>query len=106
VVSNPPYVDPAELPALPPEVRDHEPRGALLAADPPYGIYRRLASQAVPLLRPDGHIAVEVGRGMATEVSAAFAGAGFEPPEIRRDLQAIERVVIARTPSSRVRAER
>jgi release factor glutamine methyltransferase len=98
VVSNPPYVDPAELPALPPEVRDHEPRGALLAADPPYGIYRRLASEAARLLRQGGHVAVEVGRGMAPDVSAVFAAAGFEPPEIRRDLQGIERVVIARTP--------
>jgi release factor glutamine methyltransferase len=101
VVSNPPYVDPAELPALEPEVRDHEPRGALLATDPPpLGIYRRLAAEAAPLLRQDGHVAVEVGRGMAAEVSAAFAAAGFEPREIRRDLQGIQRVVIARTPYS------
>jgi len=98
VVSNPPYVDPAEIESLPPEVRDHEPRRALLAPDAPYGIYRRLAADAARLLRQGGHVAVEVGKGMAAEVAAAFGAAGFEATEIRRDLQGIERVVIARTP--------
>jgi release factor glutamine methyltransferase len=101
VVSNPPYVDPAELPALEPEVRDHEPRAALLAADPPYGVYRRLAAQAAGLLSEGGYLAVEVGRGMASEVSAALAAAGVEPLQVQRDLQGIDRVVIARIPLSR-----
>ena len=101
VVSNPPYVDPADLPSLEPEVRDHEPRQALLAPDPPYGIYRRLAGQARVALRNGSWLAVEVGRGMASEVAATFVAAGFEPPETLRDLQGIDRVVIGRTPSSR-----
>jgi release factor glutamine methyltransferase len=101
VVSNPPYVDPAELPSLQPEVRDHEPRQALLAPDAPYGIYRRLAADAAPLLRPGACLAVEVGRGMAAEVAGIFAANGYETLEIRRDLQGIERVVIAHTPSAR-----
>ena len=43
VVSNPPYVTEAEMAALPPEVRNHEPHGALcggpdgLAVDPAAG---------------------------------------------------------------------
>ncbi|HVR69680.1 MAG TPA: peptide chain release factor N(5)-glutamine methyltransferase [Vicinamibacteria bacterium] len=97
VVSNPPYVHPAEVASLAPEVRDHEPRTALFAPDAPYGIYRRLVAQAPRVLRQGGHVAVEVGRGMAAAVSAAFRSAGFESPEIRRDLADIERVVIART---------
>jgi release factor glutamine methyltransferase len=97
VVSNPPYVDPTQIDSLPPEVRDHEPRSALLAPDGPYGIYRRLGAGAAALLRQGGHIAVEVGRGMAAEVSAALAAGGLEVVDVRRDLQGIERVVIART---------
>ncbi len=99
VVSNPPYVDPGEIETLAPEVRDHEPRSALLAPDAPYGIYRRLAGEAARLLRQGGHVAVEVGRGMAAEVAAGFEAAGFEAAEIRRDLQGIDRLVIARTPA-------
>jgi release factor glutamine methyltransferase len=100
VVSNPPYVHPADLASLEPEVRDHEPRVALLAADAPYGIYRRLAAQARPRLRDGGRLAVEVGRGMAVEVATVLAAAGFEPAALLRDLQGIDRVVIARTPIS------
>jgi release factor glutamine methyltransferase len=97
VVSNPPYVDPTELPSLAPEVREHEPRSALLAADAPYGIYRRLARQAAHGLRPGGYVAVEVGRGMAEEVARILTSAGFADAAIRPDLQGIGRVVTART---------
>jgi release factor glutamine methyltransferase len=100
VVSNPPYVDPVDLPGLQPEVRDHEPRQALLAPDPPYGIYARLARQAAHALRPGAHVAVEVGRGMADEVARILRAAGFDRPAIRRDLQGIARVVTAPTRSS------
>jgi release factor glutamine methyltransferase len=97
LVSNPPYVDPADLPGLAPEVRDHEPRLALLAPEGPYGIYRRLARQAAHALRPGGHVAVEVGRGMADEVARILASAGLQTRAILGDLQGIARVVTAGT---------
>jgi release factor glutamine methyltransferase len=98
VVSNPPYVDPVDYPGLAPEVRDHEPRAALLAPDPPYGIYERLAAQAVKAMRPGGRLLVEVGRGMAEGVAARFAAAGLVQSETRPDLAGILRVVSARRP--------
>jgi release factor glutamine methyltransferase len=96
VVSNPPYVDPSEIPSLAPEVRDHEPPAALLAPDPPYGIYERLAAQAVETLRPGGRLLVEVGRGMADGVAARLGAAGLVSIETRRDLAGIARVVSGR----------
>ena len=98
VASNPPYVDPAELPALAPEVRDHEPRRALLAAEPPYGIYRRLARESGRLLRPGGHLLVEVGAGMAETVAQTFVAAGLAEVETQPDLAGIARVVLGRRP--------
>ena len=98
VVSNPPYVDPIELPALAPEVRDHEPRHALLAAEPPYGIYRRLAREARRMLRPGGRLLVEVGQGMAETVAEAFGAAGLAGVETRPDLAGVARVVLGRRP--------
>jgi release factor glutamine methyltransferase len=98
VVSNPPYVDPSELPDLAPEVRDHEPRSALVAPDPPYGIYARLAAAAAEMLRPGGRLLVEVGMGMDEEVAARFGAAGLVEMASRPDLTGIPRVVSARRP--------
>jgi release factor glutamine methyltransferase len=98
VVSNPPYVDPSEIPSLAPEVRDHEPHAALLAPDPPYGIYERLAAQAVETLRPGGRLLVEVGRGMADGVAVRLRAAGLVGIETRPDLAGIARVVSGRRP--------
>jgi release factor glutamine methyltransferase len=98
VVSNPPYVDPGELPSLAPEVRDHEPRQALLAPDGPYGIYGRLADASCRLLRPGGHLLAEVGRGMAETVAETFRAAGLDGIRIRADLAGIPRVVSGHRP--------
>ena len=98
VVSNPPYVDPGELPSLAPEVRDHEPRQALLAPDGPYGIYGRLADTSCRLLRPGGHLLAEVGRGMAETVAETFRAAGLGGIQIRADLAGIPRVVSGHRP--------
>jgi len=98
VVSNPPYVDPSEIPSLAFEVRDHEPRSALVAPQPPYGIYERLAAQAVETLRPGGRLLVEVGRGMADGVAARLVAAGLVGIETRPDLAGVARVVSGRRP--------
>jgi release factor glutamine methyltransferase len=98
VVSNPPYVDPGELPSLAPEVRDHEPRQALLAPDGPYGIYGRLADASCRLLRPGGHLLAEVGRGMAETVAETFRAAGLSGIQTRADLAGIPRVVSGHRP--------
>jgi release factor glutamine methyltransferase len=98
VVSNPPYVDPSEIPSLASEVRDHEPRSALVAPQPPYGIYERLAVQAVETVRPGGWVLVEVGRGMADGVAARLTAAGLVGIDTRPDLAGIARVVSGRRP--------
>ncbi|HEY2941651.1 MAG TPA: peptide chain release factor N(5)-glutamine methyltransferase [Vicinamibacteria bacterium] len=96
IVSNPPYVDPGELPSLAPEVRDHEPRAALVAPGGPYEIYERLAAQSCRLLRPGGHLLAEVGYGMAPRVAQIFGAAGLAAVQARPDLAGIPRVVSGR----------
>ncbi len=101
VVSNPPYVDAAEIDGLSPEVRDHEPRAALV---PPSGdrleVYRRLAPAAREVLKPGGWLILEIGRGMDREVAAACEAAGHEVVDVIPDLQSIPRIVVARYPDS------
>ena len=63
VVCNPPYIPTGSLNQLAPEIIDHEPLLALDAG--PYGIdfFRRLISEAGPILKPGGVLVFEIGAG-------------------------------------------
>jgi release factor glutamine methyltransferase len=87
VVANPPYVHPSEWDALQPEIRDWEPRSALVGE----GMHQELARVARTRL-----LVVEVGDGQAADVAGAFAEHGFGDIRISRDLTGRERVVEGR----------
>jgi release factor glutamine methyltransferase len=101
VVSNPPYVTAEEWAGLEPEVRDHEPRVALVPGDGVPALYRRLFASAAGLLRIGGACVVEVGQGQADALAALARDAGLEIIEIRPDLQRIPRAVVALRPLDR-----
>src|SRR5262245_45768937 len=61
IVSNPPYVSEPEWSALPPHIRDHEPRHALPAGPAGFAIYDRLIPAAPQHLKPGGHLLLEIG---------------------------------------------
>jgi release factor glutamine methyltransferase len=90
VVSNPPYVGAEELDALEPEVREWEPRGALVDD----GQTARLAREAQSVL--DGWLVLEVHAGRARQVAGELTGLGFADVGIELDLAGRERVVEAR----------
>lgn len=92
VVSNPPYVEPDELPSLQPEVREWEPQQALVGP----GATEAVAAGARQVLRPGGWLVLEVADGRAEEVASLLARLGYQ--EVRRslDLAGRERVVEAR----------
>jgi len=96
VASNPPYIDPTEVPKLPPEVRDYEPQIALIPSGDRYSVYRRLAPQARQALRPGGALLVEIGLGMEGEVRRICEQAELEPQKAIADLQGIPRTLLAR----------
>ena len=95
VVSNPPYIASDEISTLDPEVRDHEPRLALDGGLDGLDAYRRLASEALRVLRPDGLLAFEIGHTQAGAVSDILQSAGAEDVRVHRDLAARDRVVTA-----------
>jgi release factor glutamine methyltransferase len=90
VVSNPPYVGAEELDALEPEVRDWEPRGALVDE----GQTVRLARDARSVLA--GWLVLEVHEERAQTLSDELAKLGFEGVSIGLDLAGRERVLEAR----------
>lgn len=98
VVSNPPYVAEAEWAGLDPEVRDHDPRPALVAGPTGLEAYPSLLASARRLLRPGGTLAVELGRGQGAAVLGLALAAGFADVRLLPDLHGIERVMTARHP--------
>jgi release factor glutamine methyltransferase len=91
VVSNPPYVSPEEIERLQPEVRDWEPREALVAP----GATEAIARAARSVLRRDGALVLEVGDGQAGAAARLLAGLEYEGVLVSPDLAGRERVVEA-----------
>lgn len=94
VVSNPPYVLPDEIETLEPEVREWEPREALVGV----GVPEALAERARGLLVPGGRLAIELGDGQQSAYAVLLGDLGFEAVTITPDLTGRERVVEARWP--------
>jgi release factor glutamine methyltransferase len=89
VVSNPPYVLPGEIDSLEAEVRDWEPRQALVGDGATVAIVRAAPS----VLRPEGRLVLEVADGAADEVAELLASAGFRGISRFPDLTERDRVV-------------
>ncbi len=96
VVSNPPYIPSADIAALEPEVREHDPRRALDGGPDGLAPYRVIAAQLPALLVPGGLVAVEVGQGQAPDVAGLFAAQGLRGIESVRDLGGIDRCIRGR----------
>jgi release factor glutamine methyltransferase len=94
VVSNPPYVEPEDLETLQPEIRDWEPRIALVA----HGATEAVAAAATEALRPGGWIVLEVAENQAGNVEALLRGLGYQRLRISPDLAGKDRVVEGRLP--------
>ena len=89
VVANPPYVSPAEIDALEPEVRDWEPRTALVAD----GATEAVARGALGVLGDRGALVLEVADRRAGEVASLLRDLGYREVETTRDLTGRPRVV-------------
>jgi release factor glutamine methyltransferase len=92
VVSNPPYVTDAELAGLQPEIRDWEPRVALVDR----GQTEAVARAARAALRPGGWLVLEVGDGRAAEATGLLRELGYSGVEHSPDLTGRDRVVEGR----------
>jgi release factor glutamine methyltransferase len=95
VVSNPPYVASADIGTLAPEVREHDPRHALDGGADGIAAYRAIAADASRLLKPRGHLVVEIGAGQERAVNGLFAARGLAIAETRHDLSGIPRALAA-----------
>ena len=96
IVSNPPYLTDAEVDEAEPEVRLHDPRAALVAADAGLADLRLILAGAVSRLAEGGLLALETGIAQHAALLADVAAAGLREGESRKDLSGRDRFVLAR----------
>ena len=100
IVSNPPYISRAEIETLEPEVRDHEPRGALDGGEDGLDFYRMFAREAAGFLAPGGRLMAEFGDGQAREIQGIFERQNWVVEAVEADNTQRPRLLIARHGSS------
>ena len=93
IVSNPPYIPSAVIEELEPEVRDHEPRGALDGTADGLYFYRILAEECAKHLTPGGHVYFEIGYDQGMAVKELLDNHGFKDTRVIQDLAGKDRVV-------------
>ena len=96
ILSNPPYIEAAAIPALMPEVAGHEPPAALDGGVDGLDAYRRITAALPRLLAPGGLAVLELGQGQAPAVAQLARNAGLTWLEARPDLNAIPRAGLIR----------
>ena len=77
-------------------MRDFDPRIALTDEADGLRFYQRIAELAPTLLKPGGMILVEIGYNAIKHVEKIFTDAGLIVVGKIKDLQGIERVIIAK----------
>ena len=93
IVSNPPYIPSSVIEELEPEVRDHEPRGALDGTADGLYFYRILAEECAKHLTPGGHVYFEIGYDQGMAVKELLDNHGFKDTRVIQDLAGKDRVV-------------
>lgn len=96
VLSNPPYIDSADIVGLMPEVARFEPARALDGGPDGLDAYRALVRMLPRLLAPDGVAILELGAGQDESVARLAAEAGLARSALVADLGGIPRALVLR----------
>jgi release factor glutamine methyltransferase len=96
LVANLPYVSESEWEGLAPEIREYEPREALMPGPTGLEAIESLLGSIARLDQRPRALALEIGAGQATAVSDLVRAAGYSEVEVRRDLAGLDRVVLGR----------
>ena len=94
IICNPPYVAEQEYPQLDREVRDWEPKSALVAESNGYAFYERMASELPPFLNPGSKVYFEIGRGMGGRIKNIFNHPQWARQEILQDWSSNDRYFV------------
>ena len=93
VISNPPYVSSEDFETLEPELKVYEPHIALTDFYNGLTFYRKIISIADSLLKEEGKVYFEIGKGQSNEVKALMEDSRIINLNIIKDYQGIERII-------------
>ncbi len=93
ITANPPYIPEKGFRDLPREIREHEPRLALVADEEGLGFYKRIAAAAKDRLL--GRLFLEIGYDQAEAVTGLLKENGFRNITVSKDLAGNDRLVTA-----------
>jgi release factor glutamine methyltransferase len=93
-----PYVPSEELPLLPRDVLEYEPRRALDGGRGGTTVLMRAVDSASRLVRPGGNVLLELGGDQAGEIAMAVANVGLAEVRVHQDGDGQDRFIEARRP--------
>jgi release factor glutamine methyltransferase len=96
IVSNPPYIAESEYAELDADVRDFEPKLALVSGQNGLEVYQQLIPAAKRFLKPGGALLLEIGYQQDQTVAELLTQSGFQSVKLFRDFQRHPRVLLGR----------
>jgi release factor glutamine methyltransferase len=103
IVTNPPYIESAEIARLDKAVRRYDPRCALDGGVDGLVAYRRLIEPAFARLKGGGHLLLEIGATQAAAVTGLMHAAGFEEIVLKQDLAGRDRILQGQKSSRKIK---
>ena len=94
IVTNPPYIPSNDINFLETEVKDYDPILALDGGNDGLNAYRSIIPKLKNIVKSDGKIFVEIGRGQENSVSEIALQHGILSIDYKRDLSNIIRVIV------------
>lgn len=95
IISNPPYIDSADMVELDDSVKLYEPHLALFGGEDGLDFYRSIATNFTPALKPGGFLCLEFGDDQGDDVCRILEENGYTILERTRDYNDRERAVLA-----------
>ena len=93
-ISNPPYIPTNDIKALRKEVKKYDPFIALNGGKDGFDSYRSILSNLSNIVKSNGKIFLEIGKGQEDYVTKIAAKNGLFPKEYKKDLSGVIRVII------------
>lgn len=95
IVSNPPYISSQDYKILPPDVRNFEPKLALAAPPDGLQLIRILIESAPNYLKPNGRLAIEIGKGQRLDVEDfVHRSKKYQKIDFIPDLSGVARILV------------